>query len=166
MRTETILLWCIAVSYGSSAHGTEQRRPSSVTMFSYRLGLNASNKQAKYRQTQCPFCNPFVYCLFVFCGKPGGVKKGFFNKVFITKRGEDPMPDCPVIFVFTNQVPCRASAVRLLPSVYYSISPKINVLQHHGNPAPPSNTQRQLAPCHLTRSALCPISKGKNRWGM
>ncbi|CAN0110188.1 unnamed protein product [Pylaiella littoralis] len=33
----------------------------------------------------------------------GGVKRGVYNEVFITKRGVDPMPDCPVLFVTTNQ---------------------------------------------------------------
>lgn len=49
-----------------------------------------------------------------FVARPGGVKQGFFNKVFINKRGEDPMPDCPVIFVFTNQVQYAYDTVWLL----------------------------------------------------
>ncbi|CAN0315750.1 unnamed protein product [Pylaiella littoralis] len=36
-------------------------------------------------------------------GTPGGVQKHHFVDVFIEKRGQDPRPDCPVIFIQSNQ---------------------------------------------------------------
>lgn len=39
-----------------------------------------------------------------FCIGAGGVQKGHFNAVFLKKRGQDPRPKCPVLYVSSNQV--------------------------------------------------------------
>lgn len=42
-----------------------------------------------------------------------GVASGEFDRVFIERRGQDPRPDCPALYVTTNQV--RQQALALVP---------------------------------------------------
>ncbi|CAM9783560.1 unnamed protein product, partial [Ectocarpus fasciculatus] len=42
-------------------------------------------------------------CTLDFKPTAGGVQKGHFNAVFLKKRGQDPRPKCPVLYVSSNQ---------------------------------------------------------------